>query len=464
MPSPCRPRVSSRKIIAAVAAILAVEFLGFGNVSPTAWGVVTFIEIPSDSWPRFRGPNGQGVSTETVGLPTTWTAEDALWKIKLPGSGHSSPVVWGDRVFITAANESDGKGFLVAYLTSNGRQLWRCEFDLPKYRMNALNAAAASTPAVDADRVVVCWATPSNMQLAAFDHTGNSLWSRDFGPTNTRHGPTISPILVGGLVVFAQEQEQLSATVATESRWIGVDAATGETKWTCKRDHSGSNSYSTPCVLEQGRRTLAVFTSLAHGITAVDIADGKVAWEVSDALNARVCASPVLAGGLVIGTCGEGGRGLRMTAVRPPKTADEKPQVAYTLEDSSVTYVPTPVAYRNWLFTVHDGGQIACRNAADGKILWAEKPGGKFYGSPVIADGKIYVITTEGTVVVLAASDKYELLATNPLSEKSHSTPAISGGKLFLRTFTHLFCVKGRNVIAIPEGGIETKPDVKTPD
>ena len=106
-----------------------------------------------------------------------------------------------------------------------------------------------------------------------------------------------------------------------------------------------------------------------------------------------------------------------------------------------MTYVPTAVGYRDWLFTVHDIGTISCRNVADGKILWSQKPGGKFYGSPVIADGKLFVMTNDGTVLVLAASDKYELLASNPLGEKTQATPAISGGKLFLRTFTQLFCV-----------------------
>jgi outer membrane protein assembly factor BamB len=423
MPSPCKLRASSRKGLFAVVAFVVLVSVAF-----------------AEPWPRFRGPNGQGVSSE-IGLPVKWTADGALWKVKLPGSGFSSPVVWGDRVFVTAFDESAEKGFLLAYSTQDRRELWRREFDLPKYRMNALNSAAASTPAVDADRIVVSWAIPSNLQLAAFDHSGKPLWSRDFGPTTCVHGPTITPILVKGLVVFAQEQEQKAVTISVDSRWVAVDAATGKIKWTCLRKHSGSNSYSTPCVLDQGGKTQIIFTSLAHGISAVNAADGTIAWEVADALNARVCSSPVIAGDLVIGTCGEGGRGLRLTAVRPPKTPDDKPQIAYQFEDSTVTYVPTAVAFRDWLFTVHDNGTISCRNIADGKILWSQKPGGKFYGSPVIADGKLYVMTTDGSVVVLAASDKYELLASNPLGEKTHATPAVSGGKLFLRTFTHLFCV-----------------------
>lgn len=454
MRSPCRLRVSSRKDLIAVLALVAVGIFGSGSFSPVAWGTVTF--IPSDSWPRFRGPNGQGISSSTQ-LPTKWSADEILWKVKLPGSGHSSPVVWSDKVYVTAADESNEKGFLLVYSIIDGHEFWRREFDLPRYRMNALNAAAASTPAVDADRVVICWATPSNLQVAAFDHWGKPLWSRDFGPTITRHGPAITPILEDGLVIFAQEQEQLNTPVLAESRWVGVDAATGEIKWLCKRNHSGSNSYSTPCVLEQGGKTLVIFASLAHGISAVDGVNGKVAWEVPDALNARVCSSPVLAGDLIVGTCGEGGRGLRMTAVRPPKNPGDQPQVVYKLEDSTVTYVPTAVAYQDWLFTVHDGGQISCRNVADGKILWSEKPGGKFYGSPVVADGKLYVISTDGTVVVLAASDKYELLATIPLGEKSHSTPAISGSKLFLRTFTQLFCVGRKNILYVSEEGLVEK-------
>ncbi len=432
MPSPCRFRASIHNAPIAVVALVVFDILAVGRLSA--------VNVVVESWPRFRGPNGQGFSSET-GLPTKWTSDKVLWKIKLPGSGHSSPVVWGDTVYVTAAAESDGKSFLLAYSAKKGRELWRREFDLPKYRMNALNNAASSTPAVDSDRVVACWATPSNLQLAAFDHSGKPLWNREFGPTITRHGPMISPILIGGLVLFAQEQEQLNVTIAAESRWVAVDAATGESKWTCVRNHSGSNSYSTPCVLEQDDKTRVVFASLAHGISAVDIADGSIAWEVPDAFNARVCSSPVLAGDLVLGTCGEGGRGLRLTAVRPPKYPGDKAHVAYMLEDSTVTYVPSAVAFRDWFFTVHDGGQISCRNASDGKIIWSEKPGGKFYGSPVFADGKLYVITTDGDVVVLRASDRYELLAINPLGEKSQATPAIAGGKIFLRTLTTLYCV-----------------------
>jgi hypothetical protein len=236
MPSPCRFRASSPKGVFAVVAFAVVGLLGLGILSPVAWGKVTF--HGPDPWPRFRGPNGQGVSTGTIGLLTTWTDEELAWKVKLPGSGFSSPVVWGNKVFVTASDDSAEKGFLLAYSIIDGRELWRREFDLPKYRMNALNNAASSTPAVDA-------------------------------------------------------------------------------------------------------------------------ADGKVAWEVADALNARVCSSPVLAGDLVIATCGEGGGGKRLTAVRPPKNPGDKPQIAYQIEDSTVAYVPTAVAYRDCLFTVHDNGTIS---------------------------------------------------------------------------------------------------------
>ena len=125
MPSLCKLRASSRKGLFAV-----VAFVTLASIAG------------AEPWPRFRGPNGQGVSTET-GLPTKWTVDSALWKVKLPGGGFSSPVVWGDTVFVTAADESAEKGYLAAYLTSNGRRLWQCEFDLPRYRMNALNDAAS---------------------------------------------------------------------------------------------------------------------------------------------------------------------------------------------------------------------------------------------------------------------------------------------------------------------------------
>jgi len=156
-------------------------------------------------------------------------------------------------------------------------------------------------------------------------------------------------------------------------------------------------------------------------------------------------SSPVIAGEMIIATCGEGGRGVRLAAVKPP--AGASPSAAtevYGLERGIVPYVPTSVVYDGLLFGFHDQGTVSCLRAATGEVLWSEKPAGRYYGSPVCVDGRLYCITIEGDVVVLKAGPKYELLAANPLGEKSHATPAVANGRMYLRTYSHLISIGGK--------------------
>jgi outer membrane protein assembly factor BamB len=185
-----------------------------------------------------------------------------------------------------------------------------------------------------------------------------------------------------------------------------------------------------------------VFTSHAHGITSVDPRTAQVVWEVKSAFADRVVSSPVIASDLIIGTCGKGGSGKRLIAVQPAKAGEPtEPKEIYRIEDRSATYVPTALAIEGLLFTVHDQGYISCLRIATGEQLWRQKPAGRFYGSPVYAGGKLYCITTAGDVVVTRAAPSYELLAVNPLGEKSHATPAIADGRMYLRTFSHLISI-----------------------
>jgi outer membrane protein assembly factor BamB len=167
-------------------------------------------------------------------------------------------------------------------------------------------------------------------------------------------------------------------------------------------------------------------------------------WEVVSAFTDRVVSSPVIAGELIIGTCGEGGTGKRMIAIQPAKDNSSPPKEKYKIEASSITYVPTSVAVGELLFTFHDQGQVSCLRSATSEQLWREKPAGRFFGSPVWVDGRLYCITTAGDVVVIKAADKYDLLAINPLGEKSHATPAVANGRMYLRTYSHLISIGGQ--------------------
>jgi outer membrane protein assembly factor BamB len=397
--------------------------------------------VSAGEWPRLRGPNGQGISDAKT-IPVKWAQEDYNWKVKLPGGGHSSPVIWGDKVFVTCWDKEKGTGILLALGASNGGTLWQKEYALKSYRMNRRNSYAAATPTVDADRVYVLWPTAGEVLLAALDHDGEHVWERHFEGVKSQHGPGCSPVSVEDMVVFTHEHE---GNNAPQSAWIAVDCKTGQTRWTTQRESSPKNSYSTPCLYrpDYGGREL-IFTSFAHGLTGVDPGTGKVIWEAKSALIARVVSSPVIADDLLIGTCGRGSSGTRLIAIRPQKKENSIVAAeAYKVEDRTAPYVPTPLAHGGLLFAFHDQGHVTCFRSGTGEQLWREKPAGRYYSSPVWVDGRVYCITIKGDVVVLKAAQEYELLATNPLGETSHATPAIANGRMYLRTLSQLFCIGG---------------------
>ena len=395
-------------------------------------------------WTRFRGPNGQGVSDAKT-IPVKWTEKDYNWKVELPGGGHSSPVLWGEKLFVTSGDQKVGHGVLLALRVSDGSVLWQKQYTPTVYRMNKLNSYATATPAVDEDRIYVLWTSPEETILTALNHAGTEVWKRMFEGVRCQHGAGSSPIVHDDMVIFTHEHENSSSKDA-RSIWVALDRKTGETRWTLDRQTGPKTSYSTPCVYTPATGApQLIFNSNAHGMTGVDPGTGKVIWEVTLAFPARVVSSPVIADGLLIGTCGDGGSGKCLTAIRPGSSDGSiQPKEAYIIDSGRRPYVPTSVARDGLLFTFHDGGYVSCRNSATGKQLWEEKPAGRFFSSPVLADGVLYCITMDGDVVVVKAADIYELLAVNPLGETSHATPAIAGGRMYLRTYSHLFSVGGK--------------------
>ncbi len=395
-------------------------------------------------WTRFRGPNGQGISNAKT-IPIKWSEEDYNWKVKLPGGGHSSPVLWDDKLFITSGDQQAGKSVILALNVSDGKVLWQKEYSLSKYRPNKLNSYASATPTADADHVYALFTSPEETILAAFNHQGTEIWKRTFEGVRCQHGAGSSPIVHNDMVIITHEHEDKSSQGA-KSFWLAVDRKTGDTRWSLKRDTGPKTSYSTPCVYTPAQdKPQLIFNSHSHGMTSVDPDTGKVIWEVASAFPARVISSPVIANELLIGSCGDGGVGKRLIVIRPGSgDGSIQPQEAYSIDSGHRPYVPTSVAKGELLFTFLDGGLVSCWDSATGRQLWEEKPAGRFFGSPVWVDGRLYCITMDGDVVVIKAAEKYQLLAINPLGEKSHAAPAVAGGRMYLRTYSQLFSIGGK--------------------
>jgi outer membrane protein assembly factor BamB len=394
----------------------------------------------AQEWTRFRGPNGSGLSDAKT-IPTKWSATDFNWKVVLPGAGHSSPVLWGDKVFVTSCDEKAGKFLVLCLKAGDGSTFWKKEFPLIPSEKHNLNSFASSTPTVDADRVYLCRTEAAHVTLCALTHGGEQVWGKDLGPFTAQHGGGTSPILHDGMVIFPDEQ-------SGESFLIAVDASTGETRWKTPRT-SGAGSYSTPCVYQpkQGQAQL-IFNSEVHGVSGLAPDTGKVIWEFTKAFDKRSVSSPVIAGEFIIGSCGSGGGGNFVVAVRPgiPATG-AKPARAYEVRRSA-PYVPTSICVGDWLYLWSDAGIVSRVHAATGEVKWQERAGGNFFSSPVCVDGRLFCVSTTGEVVVVGVSEKFEVLARNPLGETTHSTPAVAAGRMYIHTSGHLVSVGGKTSAA----------------
>lgn len=412
-------------------------------------------------WPRFRGPNGAGIS-DAKGIPATWADEDYAWKAKLPGMGHSSPVVWGSRLFVTCGDPKTATRMLLCLDAATGKTLWRRDFPAKPFRQHGDNAYASASPAADADGVVISLSTPDEVALAALDNAGNEVWRRGLGPWIGNHGTGVSPIIEDGLVILANEQEDprlipsmygSKPTLPPGKSFVAaLDRKTGETRWQAERVTKIS-PYSTPCVWRPpGGRPELVLSSMAHGISALDLATGETNWELGNLFRDRCVGSPILAapadaGGLplAIASYGTGTSGALMAAVRAGSRARGiEPKLAWQLK-GPVPLVPTPIVKDGWLYLWFDNGTVACHKAETGEMAWRDKLPAPFYGSPVWADGRLYCISKAGEVFVVAASpEKFELLGRVPLGEPSFATPAVANGTMFLRTRTQLFALRAR--------------------
>ncbi len=397
----------------------------------------------AQEWTRFRGPNGTGISTATT-IPVAWTADNFVWKVGLPGQGHGSPVVWGHRLFLVCANDEGTQRLLQCHDTETGQLLWSQAFAAAMHKTHKLNSYATSTPAVDADHVYVAWGTPEELTLKAVDHDGNLVWTAaGLGGVTGGHGFGASPIVHGERVVLNNDQDG-------DSSLLAVDRNTGAIAWQVPR-RSERLSYSTPVVRgrSDGGEEL-VFSNWTHGITAVDPTTGRVNWEIDcfpHEAKERAIASPVLSGDLVLATCAFVNSPKHLVAVRVDPAAsgdgEARPEVSevWRVDDSTVPHIPTPVVYGGRLYAWSDQGILTCYEVESGRKVYQKRIGGKFFSSPVCVDGKLYGISQEGEVVVVGTGDEFVELGRSELGDECQSTPAISGGRMFIRTASRLVCL-----------------------
>ncbi|RTZ65942.1 MAG: hypothetical protein DSZ35_08445 [Verrucomicrobia bacterium] len=389
----------------------------------------------AQEWTRFRGPNGTGISL-AKGIPSKFTLADAYWRVALKGEGHSSPVLWGDRVFVTGS-DARKESFIVQCLNvADGLEVWSMTRPQKPYRIHKFNHLASSSPATDGKRLVVLVSEPGAHTVFALDMDGKKLWERTFETIISNHGSGVSPIFHGDKVVLAGDEENQSFLAA-------LDAASGNVLWKTDRANV-KTAFSTPCrfVDPSGTEGL-LFNSMAHGITFVDPSTGKTFWEQGGLFDKRTVSSCLVADGLLIGTCGSGQGGNYLVAVKPGRAAKgASPSLAYKLR-RSMPYVPTSVARDGLLFLWSDAGIVTCVEARTGKVHWQERVEGRFFGSPVWVEGRLFCISTTGKVVVIAASDKFKPIAVNDLGEASNATPALGGNRMYLRTLGQLVSLGG---------------------
>jgi outer membrane protein assembly factor BamB len=357
--------------------------------------------------------------------------------------GHSSPVLWGDRIFLLSADPDTAERYVLCLSAVDGHELWRREFEGNPHHLNPRSSFASCTPAVDAEHVYVAWSNPDRTWLVALTHDGDDAWDVDLGPWVSQHGFGTSPMLYEDLVVIQCSQEnesKLPDTARPKSSFIvAVDRKTGEERWRTPRKIDTA-SYSVPCVYTpRGGSPQLLCCTTAEGIFSLDPKTGKQNWGI-DVFTMRTVSSPVLAGGLVFGSTGVGAGGNYVVAVRPGPDAE----VVYKVPESA-PYVPTPVAHGDLIFLWWDNGIVTCLDAATGEKHWSQRVGGSYSGSPVCVGGRIYCISDDGEVVVLAAEKEYRELGRSSLGEPSRSTPAISGGRMYLRTYSHLISLGGKS-------------------
>lgn len=395
------------------------------------------------NWPRWRGPRDNG-SIESANYPVKWKADGVLWKSRLPGKGCSTPIVWNQRIYVTAP--SNGRDSLIAFDWS-GKRIWQTEFGKENPGKHRNGSGCNASPVTDGDRVFVYFKSGT---LAAVDLEGKIRWQTDlvkrFGRDTLFWDHGTSPVLTKKYVVMARMHKG-------ESWLAAFDKITGDIKWKVPRNYKtpteGDHGYATPLVIQhRGAEGLLVWG--AQHLTLHDVTNGKVLWTCggfnpeSKALWPSI-ATPVVCGEIAVVAFGRNDRGIpRLHGIRLGGQGDVTATHRVWKRTDVGTFVPTPVAYQGKVYVVGDKGRIDCLDPATGKTLWTDafpKHRAKFYGSPLIAGGRLYAPREDGVVFVAEVKDGFKLLAENQMGEPVIASPVPVSNRLLIRGTRNLFCI-----------------------
>ena len=392
---------------------------------------VSFMSFGSD-WPQFRGPGGQGHSTEQ-GLPVEWSeTKNIAWKVPVDGRGWSSPVVSAGRVWLTTATPTkrDTSLRLMAFDVDSGRSVLDVEvFKIRTALQNPKNSHASPTPILDGDRVYVHFGAQGT---AALTTAGEVVWKTQL-PYESQHGNGGSPELVGEYLI-------INCDGFDEAFVVGLDKKTGKTKWRADRREPHSQAYSTPLAIQAADRQQVISVG-AFNAVAYDPQNGKEIWRVSYPDGFSNVPRPVYGDGLVFIATGFNQPSL--LAVRPDGKGDvTRSHVAWKLTRGA-PLTPSPIVVGDDLYVVSDNGIASCLDARSGEVRWQQRLGNSFSASPVFADGRLYFLDEDARTVVLKPGPAAEPLAVNVLEGSALASMAVAGKSFFIRTATHLYRIAG---------------------
>jgi outer membrane protein assembly factor BamB len=395
-----------------------------------------------DNWPRFHGPNGD-CRSDATGLPLKWSeSENVVWKTSIHDKGWSSPVVWGKQVWMTTAREDGKEMFAVCVDRDTGKIVHDLKiFDVEKPAFCiAFNSYASPTSVIEEGRVYIHFGTYGTVCLDTA--TGKRLWERRDLKCDHHRGAGSSPILFEEMLFVNFDGFDVQFVVA-------LDKKTGETVWKKNRaiDYGSDNgdikkAYATPAVIQVNGKPQLI-SPAAMATIAYDPKTGDELWKVYQG-GMNVAQPPLYADGKVFLCTGDGG--FRLLAVRPDGSGDvTKTHIEWkgAKNGSSRT---SPLLIDGKLYVINENGILSCADAAKGEQVWQERVGGKFTASPLFADGKVYLFDQDdGKTFVGEAGKGWKLLATNKLDDGCMATPAVAGKALFIRTKTHLYRIEQKN-------------------
>lgn len=391
--------------------------------------------MAAENWPQFRGPTGDGISTAT-GLPVTWSeSKNVVWKTAIHDKGWSSPVIWGDQIWMTTALENGTKLYAVCVDRDSGRIVHDIEvFDIaePQFCIE-MNSYASCTPAIEAGRVYVHFGAHGTACLDT--STGKTLWARQDLPCDHFRGPASSPIIYGNLLIVAYDGFDYQYVVA-------FDKLTGQTAW--RRDRNieygtdngdAKKAYGTGKVINVDGEAQLVYPS-AGATIAYEPITGDEIWRINHGgMNAS--NPPLFADGLLYLNTAAGG--FNLFAMRVGGRGNVTDSAVEWKAAQGVPKRSSPVLVDGLIFMTSDSGIATCLDAKTGDVVWQKRLKGEFSASPVYAEGRIYFTNHDGQTFVIAASPKYKLLATNQLDDGCMASAAIYDRAIYLRTKTHLY-------------------------